>query len=292
MARSRNYVFTVNNYTDEDEHQCWALPWEAKDCKYICVGKEVGESGTPHLQGFICFNQPKTLKALKDFFPSAHFESKRGTFVQASDYCKKDGDFFEWGTLPMDNDGKGAAGAAAMDALMSETLECIRNGDYSAIPNAATHFIKAAEYRVLKEQQQVRNLEDLQGDLPHEWYYGAPGTGKSRKARQENPEAYLKMCNKWWDGYTGQDIVIIEDFDPDHKCLVHHLKIWADRYPFPCEVKGGKIDIRPTKVIVTSNYHPRDIFERQQDAEAIMRRFRITHFNGILGEDFMQVDES
>ncbi|AJD07533.1 replication-associated protein [Sewage-associated circular DNA virus-20] len=289
MARSRNYVFTVNNYDDEDEHQCWAMPWEVKDCKYICVGKEIGESGTPHLQGYICFTQLKSLNQLKGFFPSAHFETKRGTHQQAADYCKKDGDFFEWGTLPVDDCG--SAGAAAMDELMGHTIECIRNGDYKGIPNAATHFIKAAEYRVLKEQQQDRNLATLD-TLTHQWRWGKAGCGKSKPARDANPDAYLKMCNKWWDGYTGQEVVIIEDFDPDHKCLVHHLKIWADRYAFPAEVKGGKIDIRPKTIIITSNYHPRDIFDREPDLEAIMRRFNVTHVLGDLGVDFMQVDNS
>ena len=150
MARSRNYVFTLNNYTEEDEHQCLAIPWEVKDCRYICVGREVGEQGTPHLQGYICFHTLKSLKQLSEFFPRARIETKYGTHQQAAVYCKKDGDFFEWGTLPMDDDVKGGLGAAAMDELMSHTLECIRNGDYKGIPMSATHFIKAAEYRVLK----------------------------------------------------------------------------------------------------------------------------------------------
>jgi hypothetical protein len=48
---------------------------------------------------------------------------------------------------------------------------------------------------------------------------------------------------------------------------------------FPAEIKGGKIDIRPKKIIVTSNYHPRDIWENEQDYMPILRRFRITHFD-------------
>lgn len=285
MARTRNYVFTVNNYDGEDEDQVYSLAHD-ESVKYIVVGKEVGESGTPHLQGFICFNQPKSLNQVKRLFPTAHFEEKRGTFQQAADYCKKEGNYFEAGTLPMDGVEKGLAGAEAMEELMRITCECVRNGQYTDIPYAATHHIKAAEYRILKEAQQQRNLATIDGQMEHEWYYGKAGTGKSKKARDENPDAYLKMCNKWWDGYNGQDVVIIEDFDKDHKVLVHHMKIWADRYRFPAEVKGGKIDIRPRKVIVTSNYHPQEIWEDEKDLEPILRRFKIVHFLGTLGENF------
>lgn len=272
--KSRAWCFTLNNYVDDDVARLKAL--DLPSVRYCVVGKEVGESGTPHLQGFVYFRSACRLATVKRVVGDrAHCECAKGNVKQNFTYCTKDGDFFEIGDRPMFEEEKGAkekqrykrawdlAHQGALDQLAEES------------PDIALRFygtLKRIRHDVLTE----RKLEDT--DEKHEWYYGPAGTGKSRKARTENPEAYLKNCNKWWCGYVDQDVVIVDDFDQAHSVLVHHLKHWADRYPFQAEVKGSAFKIRPKKIIVTSNYHPKDIWTDSRDLEPILRRFKVTHF--------------
>ena len=74
------------------------------------------------------------------------------------------------------------------------------------------------------------------------------------------PSLYLKAQNKWWDGYTGQKAVLIDDFDLQGACISHHLKIWTDRWGCTGEIKGAQIPLAHERFYVTSNYHPSQIF--------------------------------
>lgn len=76
---------------------------------YLTFGKEVGEEGTPHIQGYLVLINRARLTTLRTLIPRAHFEIARGSHAQAAHYCQKDGDFQEFGTLPTDSRGNATA---------------------------------------------------------------------------------------------------------------------------------------------------------------------------------------
>lgn len=97
--RYRHWCFTVNNYTEDDFA---GLPDLKPKYKYLVCGKEVGLSGTPHLQGFVSFsNQIKATTLHKWFNNRGHWTVARNPFAAAT-YCKKEGDFVEFGEAPVE----------------------------------------------------------------------------------------------------------------------------------------------------------------------------------------------
>ena len=102
MAFSKNWCFTLNNYTEEDVERL-SVPIDGVN--YLIFGKEVGESGTPHIQGTVCFQTRKRLASVISTIGQAHLSTTR--FISKSiEYCKKDGDFVEWGVAPQSSQGK------------------------------------------------------------------------------------------------------------------------------------------------------------------------------------------
>lgn len=101
MVRSaKHWVFTINNWEAADIDRIGTFV-DLVGATYVVAGRERGENGTPHLQGFISFDRRRTFDFVRGLFVNrAHIEIKRGTVNQAITYCKKDGDFDEHGVIP------------------------------------------------------------------------------------------------------------------------------------------------------------------------------------------------
>jgi len=265
---SRSWCYTLNNYTPEDQVHLQAIA-----CKYHVYGKEVGDSGTPHLQGTIIWKNAISFKsALKKLTHSSppHIEACKAP-CKSVEYCKKDDDFWEQGTPP-----KAPAEGGQMEKdRHKRAREQAMAGDIEDI-DADLYLRYYSTLKKIKEDHMPK--PDPQATFDFHWYVGPSGSGKSRRAHEENPDAYLKATNKWWDGYQPGQTVIIDEWDPNHVVLASHLKKWADHHPFCAEVKGGTRNLRPPKLIITSNYSMEECFPDNKDLLPMQRRFKVTRF--------------
>lgn len=167
-----------------------------------------------------------------------------------------------------------------MKKRFDDAFVAAKNGQYDLIPTDLRVRYYATWKKIRCEYGGV-GLTNLDPTTKHYWFVGVAGSGKSRCARENFSNFFLKnACNKWWDGYDGEENVIIDDFDKKHgDYMSYYLKIWADIYPFNAEVKGSNTGcIRPKCVVVTSNWSPSEIWSDDKDLQPILRRFRVTTF--------------
>uniref|UniRef100_A0AAU8H4G0 ATP-dependent helicase Rep n=1 Tax=CRESS DNA virus TaxID=3138951 RepID=A0AAU8H4G0_9VIRU len=275
----RNWCGTLNNYTDEQYKEMQEFITEY--CKYGIVGKEEAPTtGTKHLQCYFNFINNTRGSFIMQRFRGIHIEVCRGSAEQNVEYCQKNGDFWEYGTLK-----KKIRTSLKRRKALKDMLK-----DYMKMPYL--EFREQYPYEAFHQKEKLEKwrLDSLNTKAPWNgnlkekniWIWGPPGTGKSRWARSqcEQDKIYLKAINKWWSGYldTTHKVVLFEDFPNDAKYMASLMKVWADRYTFTAEVKGGTIFIDPSNwiLIVTSNYCMEECFE-YQDYEALKRRFKEVH---------------
>lgn len=271
---SRYWVFTINNYSETELEVLKADFSDNDKTIYAIIGIEVGQGGTPHIQGYAEFRKRCGILAAKETFQGlerAHLEIRRGSRKQAIRYCKKDGSFEEFGKIPNDEETK--------DKLTNlEIREIALAGGSRAVAQderATLHQIKFARL-LLEEMEPQRNANE---EITVHWYYGRTGIGKSRRARWEalkefgEEEVYRKAePSKWFNGYDRHKAVIIDDYRDSWWIFTEILRL-LDRYPTQVEVKGGMRQWVPEKIWVTSAHSPRELYKGVgEDIQQLVRR--------------------
>ena len=96
---AKHWCFTTNNYEEKHVLQLRALA-QQDEVQYLIFGRERGDQGTPHLQGYASFGKRKTLNQVRKLIPDSHLSVAKGTAAQNKTYCSKEGSFEEYGDPP------------------------------------------------------------------------------------------------------------------------------------------------------------------------------------------------
>ncbi|AXH74653.1 MAG: putative viral replication protein [Cressdnaviricota sp.] len=260
MARFRNCIVVFNNYPKDFDYKVF----EAK-CSYYIIAKEVGPSGTPHLQCYLEFKNQTRIKSIQKMFKSkVHVEKRyeKSTAVQASEYCKKDGNFVEYGTIS--RPGKRSDITKLRQAVKDQknVYELYDEHDAMWKYNRAAKDFK---YHMDMKDNKFTPMKVY-------CFYGPAGSGKTRLAHEMDPNLFfVPQCSPlWMDGYTGQKTILFDDFygTMDYSTCLKMI----DGYRFSVPRKGGFEWKKWTTVIFTSNVHPSEWY-LGKNFEALGRRF-------------------
>lgn len=144
--KAKRWAFTLNNYTDDDIQR---LSGPLENVEYIIFGKEVGEQGTPHLQGTVVFTKPTYLRPAKGIIGEAHFSVCRDLKASIA-YCKKEGDYTEVGIPPDDQANKNAkkrtSDRISDDDLLEDFKADVSNGLNAMADIREKHSIVCARF--------------------------------------------------------------------------------------------------------------------------------------------------
>lgn len=295
--QARAWVGTLNNWEDhggpcyfEQLQDDLHAAFEGGILKYAICGKEKGdEKGTPHLQAYFSFKNPKRPNGVRDLLKCKQWFLKpaRGTGAQNKEYCSKQGQSFEVGEL---NDS--TTGGSMEIERWADMRSLAKAGDWETFetryPRELTlHKPKFLDIFYEANQAKIKELpEDQSRSHVNYWLWGKPGCGKSHyalktgflnNAQWKTEDRYEKLHNKWFDDYKYQPVVVIDDLDKsDHLKNLHMYKALGGAWPFRCEVKGGTMVIRPLAVIITANEDIQHTFEGlpQVHIDAIKSRFK------------------
>lgn len=274
MARVHKYWCGTDNTLENFE--LWSKVFTDDMFKYLAF--QVEEGTHRHYQWFIQLRKKVGFKTLKALLPNGcHIEPCKGNEDQNQRYVTKPETWVAGPWIFGKLEGQGHR------TDIDEFIESLKKR--KRLPELwAEHPKTMLRYRKIVDVYHSDNVPE-RTDLPTVIaYWGRSGSGKSRAAKRYADDMKLDVFwskdGHWWDGYIGQPIVIIDDFNWrkfDFTEMLHLL----DCYPHRVRVKGAFMNFNSPHIIITSNENPKDWYKGEPYNEGQVLR-RLTHVQQFL----------
>lgn len=296
---ARRWCFTLNNPLDIE---C-PTRWPTTNMKNCLFQLESGEAETPHLQGYVEFKNSVRLAAVRRLSSRAHWEIASGSRLQGLQYCMKEdtrlgnpwwynGILWINFSIELPNCLKDLitketalqsknTGPSQTKLRLLAIQERLRDDDCSTEDIADTDFdLWVRHYRAF-ERYVCLKTKPRNHEVTVHVIQGPTGTGKSRWAMEQYPEAYWKQRSNWWCGYAGHKTVVIDEF---YGWLPFDLLLRiCDRYPLLLETKGGQVQMVADTIVITSNSMPGNWYKSVTYFPSFVRRVTKWHVIPAIG---------
>lgn len=260
--RSRSWLLTINNFTQKDIDTLMSEKTEYKVWQY-----EVGKKQTLHLHALLYFKNARVWP--KDRYPRARIEVPRD-LQDVIKYCKKDRTRvegpWEFGQCPQQ--GR-RTDLEAVALKVKNGMEFTQLADENP-----SEYIRY--FRGLKELKSLQYTHRKKDNPPKViWRFGESGTGKTRGVFDlfDEDDIYIKDNTQWWDGYTQQKVILMDEYDHTGYYKFRNLLILTDRFKCQGQFKGGFIPINSEWIFITSEFSPLELFNgTDNECKQIKRR--------------------
>lgn len=265
----RRFVFVLNNYTEEEVVLLQGLTGVALEnpsvkpmVTYALFAKEVGASGTPHIQGYLETAERQSFSKVRKIcgIPRLALQIAKGSLQDQIKYISKQNQPTIIGS-PM------AQGSRTDFQAVHEMI----NSGHSLLNVADEYFGTFVRYhRGISRYIDLKH-SDLEYAPPVvKVYYGKPGSGKTRAVHDVEKDLWAWPGKEWFDGYSGNEAALFDDFDGKDFSYRLLLRV-LDRYPISVPTKGGHVPWRPKRIYLTSNIEPTQWYILL-DSSALTRR--------------------
>lgn len=269
----RRIFLTWNNWQKDFETKEDAYTYfkELPHIKAFIIGFEVGEQGTQHIQGVFQFKQQKTFDTLREYFKNNHIE-KIHDFKASVEYCKKTGDYMEFGKLV----------SQGQRTDLEEFTQAILDG-YTDIELITEFPIQTQRY--LNNIEKIRQMiltdyyqKNLRYNLKVIFISGDAGVGKTRYIyERHNIVDIYRVCNyeNPFDNYKMQKILVLDEYN--NQLNIQLLLNILDIYPLLLPARYNDKWACYEQVYLISNYDFDDLFSVYDETiyKAIKRRFSL-----------------
>lgn len=210
---SKRWAFTCNNPGD------WRPIYNAKTMAYLVWEHEVGDQGTPHIQGYVRFTSKSRLATAQNKLnrPGLHMDIAEGNEKQNRDYCMKEAGKPGWEGA---EEGKYEPGAGAKGhrSDLDKAVDLVKERGYRAV---ATEFPKTYVlfHKGLAELEQAIKVPPPAERPTHNVIiWGNTGVGKSHLLKH----TFAKEDMYWvvgcpgrgpFDKYKSQKILVLDEFE-------------------------------------------------------------------------------
>lgn len=242
-------------------------PRQAPSMDYICSQLEqCPTTGTMHWQGYVEYSRrvskstvEQDIGGLKRVFVEMRVEAQN----RAIEYTRAP----KPGYVPNTWVEEGTKHASDAAEMPRNVLQMIQGGatkrDIGMLcPRMLLQFPGGlqAMFQEFAPPPKNRRIDPLTGACETWLYWGVSGSGKTHKARNDNPNHYCKPHQKagsaeWWNGYRGEKCIILDEFTGQIE--YEQFKQLTDYYALQVPVKYGFVNAEWDKVIICSN-RPRD----------------------------------